>query len=63
MPVVQPNVRQPPETYSGILAAGDADEDGTGGWVTFAGYVNGLSFCTGSGTGKVNVAYSGRMGD
>ena len=49
--------------YSGILAAGDAAEDGTGGWVTFAGYVKGLSFCTGSGTGKVNVAYSGRMGD
>ena len=49
--------------YTGILAAGSADEDGTGGVMTFAGYTKGLSFCTASGTGKVNVAYSGRMGN
>ena len=27
--------------YTGILAAGDADEDGTGGVMTFAGYTAG----------------------
>ena len=49
--------------YTGILAGCTADEDGTGGVMTFAGYTKGLSFCTASGTGKVNVAYSGRMGN
>jgi len=49
--------------YTGILAAGDADEDGTGGVMTFAGYTGGLAFTVASGTGKVNIAYSGRMGD
>jgi hypothetical protein len=49
--------------YTGILAAGDADEDGTGGVESFAGYTGGLSFCTASGTGKVNISYSGRLGD
>ena len=49
--------------YTGILAACTSDEDGTGGTITFAGYTAGLSFCTATGTGKVNVAYSGRMGN
>ena len=49
--------------YTGILAAGDADEDGTGGWITLAGYVDGLAFTTASGTGKVNISHSGRLGD
>lgn len=49
--------------YTGILAAGDADEDGTGGVMTFAGYVDGLAFTTAGSTGKVNISYSGRMGD
>jgi hypothetical protein len=49
--------------YTGILAAGDADKDGTGGVMTFAGYTGGLAFTTASGTGKVNIAYSGRLGD
>jgi hypothetical protein len=49
--------------YTGILAAGDADKDGTGGVMTFAGYTGGLAFTTGSGTGKVNIAYSGRLGE
>ena len=49
--------------YTGILAAGDADEDGTGGVMTFAGYTGGLAFTTASGTGTVNIAYSGRLGD
>ena len=49
--------------YTGILAAGDADEDGTGGVMTFAGYTGGLAFTVASGTGKGNIAYSGRMGD
>ena len=49
--------------YTGILAAGDADEDGTGGVMTFAGYTGGLAFTVASGTGKVNIAYSGRMGE
>ena len=50
--------------YSGILAAGDADKDGTGGVMTFAGYTGGLAFTVASGsTGKVNISYSGRLGD
>ena len=49
--------------YTGILAAGDADKDGTGGTESFAGYTGGLAFCTASGTGKVNIAFSGRLGD
>ena len=49
--------------YTGILAAGGADEDGTGGSVTFGGYTGGLAFVTATGTGKVNIAYSGRLGD
>lgn len=49
--------------YTSILAAGDADVDGTGGVMTLAGYTGGLAFCTASGTGKVNIAYSGRLGD
>lgn len=49
--------------YTGILAAGDADEDGTGGVMTLAGYTGGLAFVTASGTGKVNISYSGRLGD
>ena len=49
--------------YSGILAAGDTSEDGTGGVMTFAGYTGGISFITSSGTSTVNVAYSGRLGD
>ena len=49
--------------YTGILAAGDADEDGTGGVMTFSGYTGGLAFTVASGSGKVNISYSGRMGD
>jgi len=49
--------------YSGILAAGDADKDGTGGVMTFSGYTGGLAFTVASGTGKVNIAYSGRLGE
>lgn len=49
--------------YTGILAAGSSDEDGTGGVITFAGYTGGLAFCTKSGTGKVNIAVSGRLGE
>jgi hypothetical protein len=49
--------------YTGILAAGAADEDGTGGTMFLAGYTGGLAFVTASGTGKVNIAYSGRLGD
>ena len=49
--------------YSGILAAGSADYDGTGGVMTFAGYTGGLAFTVASGSGKVNISYSGRMGD
>lgn len=49
--------------YTGILAAGDADEDGTGGVMSLAGYTGGLAFTTGSGTGKVNISFSGRLGD
>jgi hypothetical protein len=49
--------------YTGILAAGDASGDGTGGVMTFAGYTGGLAFTTASGTGTVNIAYSGRLGD
>jgi hypothetical protein len=51
------------QKYSGILAAGSADYDGTGGVMTFAGYTGGLAFTVASGSGKVNIAYSGRMGD
>ena len=49
--------------YTGILAARTADEDGTGGVISFAGYTGGLSFVVASGTGKVNVSHSGRLGD
>ncbi len=49
--------------YTGILAAGVADEDGTGGVISFAGYTGGLAFCTASGTGKLNISFSGRKGD
>ena len=49
--------------YTGILAAGDADEDGTGGVMTFSGYTGGLAFTVASGSGKVNISYSGRMGE
>jgi len=49
--------------YTGILAAGDADEDGTGGVMTLAGYTGGLAFTATGGTGKVNISYSGRLGD
>ena len=49
--------------YSGILAAGSADYDGTGGVMTFSGYTGGLAFTVASGTGKVNISYSGRLGD
>jgi hypothetical protein len=49
--------------YTGILAAGNADKDGTGGAITFSGYTGGLSFRTLSGTGKVNIAVSGRLGE
>ena len=49
--------------YSGILAAGSADYDGTGGVMTFAGYTGGLAFTVASGSGKVNISYSGRLGD
>ena len=49
--------------YTGILAAGDADNDGTGGTESFAGYTGGISFITGSGTSTVAVAYSGRLGE
>lgn len=49
--------------YTGILAAGAADEDGTGGVMTFSGYTGGLAFTVASGTGKVNISYSGRLGD
>jgi hypothetical protein len=49
--------------YTGILAAGDADNDGTGGTESFAGYTGGISFITASGTSTVAVAYSGRLGD
>ena len=49
--------------YTGILAASTSDEAGTGGIITFAGYTGGLAFCTKSGTGKVNIAYSGRLGE
>ena len=49
--------------YTGILAACTADEDGTGGVISFAGYTGGLSFRVASGTGKVNVSYSGSLGD
>ncbi len=49
--------------YTGILAAGDADKDGTGGVITLAGYTGGLAFITASGTGKVNIAFSGRLGE
>tara|TARA_R110002012_G_scaffold129890_1_gene282387 strand:+ start:1246 stop:1608 length:363 start_codon:yes stop_codon:yes gene_type:complete len=51
------------QKYSGILAAGSADYDGTGGVMTLAGYTGGLAFTVASGSGKVNIAYSGRMGD
>ena len=49
--------------YTGILAGCTADEDGTGGVISFAGYTGGLSFVVASGTGKVNVSHSGRLGD
>jgi hypothetical protein len=49
--------------YTGILAAGGADDDGTGGVMTFAGYTGGLAFCTVSGTSTVNITYSGRLGN
>ena len=49
--------------YTGILAAGNSSRDGTGGVITFAGYTGGLTFCTASGTGKVNIAVSGRLGE
>lgn len=49
--------------YTGILAACTADKDGTGGVISFSGYIDGLSFVVASGTGKVNVAHSGRLGD
>ena len=49
--------------YSGILAAGSADYDGTGGVMTFSGYTGGLAFTVASGSGKVNISYSGRMGE
>ena len=39
--------------YTGILA----------GVISFAGYTGGLSFVVASGTGKVNVSHSGRLGD
>ena len=49
--------------YTGILAACTADEDGTGGVISFSGYTGGISFRVASGTGKVNVSHSGRLGD
>jgi len=49
--------------YTGILAASTSDEDGTGTTATFSGYTGGLAFCTKSGTGKVNIAFSGRLGE
>ena len=49
--------------YTGILAGCTADEDGTGGVISFAGYTGGISFIVASGTGKVNVSHSGRLGD
>lgn len=49
--------------YTGILAAGDAANDGTGGTESFAGYTGGISFITASGTSTVAVAYSGRLGE
>lgn len=51
------------QKYSGILAAGSADYDGTGGVMTFAGYTGGLAFTVASGSGKVNISYSGRLGE
>ena len=49
--------------YTGILAACTADKDGTGGVISFAGYTGGISFRVASGTGKVNISHSGRLGD
>ena len=49
--------------YTGILAACTADEDGTGGVISFSGYTGGITFRIASGTGKVNVSHSGRLGD
>ena len=49
--------------YTGILAACTADEDGTGGVISFSEYTGGMSFTVASGTGKVNVSHSGRLGD
>jgi hypothetical protein len=49
--------------YTGILAAGDAANDGTGGTESFAGYTGGISFITASGTSTVALAYSGRLGN
>ena len=49
--------------YTGILAACTADKDGTGGVISFAGYTGGITFRVASGTGKVNVSHSGRLGD
>ena len=49
--------------YTGILAACTSDEDGSGTAISFSGYTGGLAFCTKSGTGKVNIAVSGRLGE
>ena len=49
--------------YTGILAACTSDEDGSGTAISFSGYTGGLAFCTMSGTGKVNIAVSGRLGE
>lgn len=52
-----------PGNYTGVLAGGLADNDGTGGVITLAGYTGGVGFNSSTATGTVNVAYSGRLGD
>ena len=49
--------------YSGVLAAGDAAHDGTGGTLNLIGCVCGVSFNSNTGTSTVNIAYSGRLGE
>jgi hypothetical protein len=49
--------------YTGVLAAGLADNDGAGGVITLAGYTGGIGFNATAVGGTVNIAYSGRLGE
>ena len=49
--------------YTLVLAAGSVAADGQGGTLNLGGYTKRVSFISSTAGAKVNVAYSGRLGD